>query len=113
MQRVNWGAKSDYEYVQVCLYVVCALSLVFVNLSLLTTQSLPFQNYKLLQVAFTKNRVARHIDVDKLIRGKYQGEPKTQNWQKYCNFLKKTRKSQQCRSFCRQLGILPVAQGVL
>ena len=47
MQRVNWGAKSDYEYVQ---------------------------NYKLLQVAFTKNRVQRHIDVDKLIRGKYQGE---------------------------------------
>jgi RP/EB family microtubule-associated protein len=45
MQRVNWEAKSDYEYIQ---------------------------NYKLLQVAFTKNRVQRHIDVDKLIRAKYQ-----------------------------------------
>lgn len=39
MQRVNWAAKSDYEFVQ---------------------------NYKLLQVAFTKNRVQRHIDVDKV-----------------------------------------------
>ena len=45
MNRVNWEAKSDYEYIQ---------------------------NYKLLQVAFTKNRVQRHIDVDKLIRAKYQ-----------------------------------------
>lgn len=32
MQRVNWEAKSDYEFIQ---------------------------NYKLLQVAFTKNRVQR------------------------------------------------------
>ena len=31
------------------------------------------RNYKLLQIAFTKNRVQRHVDVDKLIRAKYQG----------------------------------------
>jgi microtubule-associated protein, RP/EB family len=43
--RVNWEAKSDYEFVQ---------------------------NYKLLQVAFTKHGVQRHVDVDKLIRAKYQ-----------------------------------------
>ena len=47
MQRVNWEAKSDYEYIQ---------------------------NYKLLQQAFAKNKVQRYVDVDKLIRAKYQGE---------------------------------------
>ena len=47
MQRVNWEAKSDYEYVQ---------------------------NYKLLQQAFAKHKVQRYVDVDKLIRAKYQGE---------------------------------------
>ena len=31
-------------------------------------------NYKLLQAAFTKNHVQRFVDVDKLIRAKYQGE---------------------------------------
>jgi hypothetical protein len=31
-------------------------------------------NYKLLQVAFTKNNVQRFVDVPKLIRAKYQGE---------------------------------------
>lgn len=45
MTRVNWGAKSDYEFIQ---------------------------NYKLLQGAFNKHRVQRHVDVDKLIRAKYQ-----------------------------------------
>lgn len=42
MSKVNWEAKSDYEFVQ---------------------------NYKLLQNAFNKHNVQRHVDVDKLIRG--------------------------------------------
>lgn len=45
MSRVNWGARSDYEFVQ---------------------------NYKLLQIAFTKHQVQRYVDVNKLIRAKYQ-----------------------------------------
>ena len=92
MQRVNWEAKSDYEYIQ---------------------------NYKLLQVAFTKNRVQRHIDVDKLIRAKYQGEQplfrclSTSLFQLLLDtstlllllfWLPLTRN-------CRQLGILPMAKG--
>jgi RP/EB family microtubule-associated protein len=55
MSKVNWGAKSDYEFVQ---------------------------NYKLLQAAFTKNRVQRHVDVDKLIRGKYQDNLEFCQWLK-------------------------------
>lgn len=53
MHRVNWEAKSDYEYIQ---------------------------NYKLLQIAFTKNRVQRHVDVDKLIRAKYQDNLEFCQW---------------------------------
>jgi len=45
MHRVDWGAKASHEYVK---------------------------NYKLLQAAFTKNNIQKHIDVDKLIRAKYQ-----------------------------------------
>lgn len=55
LSRINWQAKSDYEYVQ---------------------------NYKLLQVAFTKNRVQRHVDVDKLIRAKYQDNLEFCQWLK-------------------------------
>jgi microtubule-associated protein, RP/EB family len=50
---VNWEAKSDYEFVQ---------------------------NYKLLQVAFTKHGVQRHVDVDKLIRAKYQDNLVRNRW---------------------------------
>ncbi|GKZ00413.1 hypothetical protein MPSEU_000994200 [Mayamaea pseudoterrestris] len=53
MSKVNWGARNDYEYVQ---------------------------NYKLLQEAFTKNHVQRHIDVDKLIRAKYQDNLEFMQW---------------------------------
>ena len=45
MQKVNWEARSDYEFIA---------------------------NYKLLQVAFSRNRVQRHVDVTRLIRAKYQ-----------------------------------------
>jgi RP/EB family microtubule-associated protein len=39
MSKVNWAAKSDYEFVQ---------------------------NYKILQGGFNKHHVQRHVDVDKV-----------------------------------------------
>jgi RP/EB family microtubule-associated protein len=39
-------------------------------------------NYKLLQAAFTKNNVLRHVDVDKLIRAKYQDNLEFCQWLK-------------------------------
>jgi len=45
MRKLNWMAKSDHEFIP---------------------------NYKVLQAAFDKNGIQRHIDVDKLIRAKYQ-----------------------------------------
>jgi len=55
MQKVNWEARSDFEFVQ---------------------------NYKLLQAAFNKHRVQRHVDVDKLIRAKYQDNLEFCQWLK-------------------------------
>lgn len=55
MSRVNWEAKSDFEFVG---------------------------NYKLLQIAFNKHRVQRHVDVDKLIRAKYQDNLEFCQWLK-------------------------------
>eukprot|EP00536_Pseudo-nitzschia_multiseries_P015992 jgi/Psemu1/69695/estExt_Genemark1.C_9950009 len=55
MSRVNWEARSDYEFVA---------------------------NYKLLQAAFTKNNVQRFVDVPKLIRAKYQDNLEFCQWLK-------------------------------
>jgi microtubule-associated protein, RP/EB family len=55
MTKVNWAARSDYEFVQ---------------------------NYKLLQSAFTKHHIQRHVDVDKLIRAKYQDNLEFCQWLK-------------------------------
>lgn len=55
MSRVNWSAKSDYEFIQ---------------------------NYKLLQSAFNKHHVKRHIEVDRLIRAKYQDNLEFCQWLK-------------------------------
>ena len=41
MSKVNWAAKTSYEYVD---------------------------NYKLLQKAFTKNKIQKYVDVDKVSR---------------------------------------------
>ena len=42
--KVKWQCKNDYEFVE---------------------------NYKILQQAFDKNGIKRHIDVAKMIKGKY------------------------------------------
>lgn len=55
MSRVSWEAKTPPEYVA---------------------------NYKLLQAAFTKNKVQRYVDVDKLIRAKYQDNLEFCQWLK-------------------------------
>jgi len=68
LKRVNWDAKNSYEYVQ---------------------------NYKLLQAAFSKNRVQKYIDVDKLIRGKYQDNLE------FCQWLKAFHDQQQMHGSMR------------
>ncbi len=55
MSRVNWAAKASHEFVA---------------------------NYKLLQSAFNKHNIQRHVDVDKLIRGKYQDNLEFCQWLK-------------------------------
>lgn len=55
MKRVNWEAKSDFQYIE---------------------------NYKLLQAAFTKKKVQKMVDVDRLIRGKYQDNLEQCQWLK-------------------------------
>lgn len=55
MSRVNWEAKSDYEFIN---------------------------NYKLLQNAFNKHHVKRHVDVNKLIKAKYQDNLEFCQWLK-------------------------------
>jgi microtubule-associated protein, RP/EB family len=53
MAKVDWSAKVDYEYVQ---------------------------NYKVLQKCFTTMKIDRHIEVDRLIRGKYQDNLEFMQW---------------------------------
>lgn len=53
MHKVNWSAKQDFEYVA---------------------------NYKILQTAFTKQGIERHIDVDRLISGRYMDNLEFLQW---------------------------------
>lgn len=55
MGKVKWQAKHDYEYVE---------------------------NFKVLQQAFAKNEIKRYIDVDKLIKAKYQDNLELLQWMK-------------------------------
>jgi RP/EB family microtubule-associated protein len=55
MKRVNWEAKSDFQYIE---------------------------NYKILQAAFTKQNVQKVIDVDRLVRAKYQDNLEFCQWLK-------------------------------
>ena len=53
LQRVNWSANKSFEYVS---------------------------NYKILQNAFTKLRIDRHIDVDRLISGRAMDNLEFMQW---------------------------------
>lgn len=53
MSKVDWSANKSFEYVQ---------------------------NYKILQTCFTKLRIDRHIDVDRLISGKYMDNLEFMQW---------------------------------
>ena len=53
MAKVDWSAKKDHEWVH---------------------------NYKILQTAFTKLKINRHIDVDRLIQGKYMDNLEFMQW---------------------------------
>jgi RP/EB family microtubule-associated protein len=55
MKRVNWEAKAAPEFIQ---------------------------NYKILQAAFNKNNIQKHVDVDKLVRAKYQDNLEFCQWLK-------------------------------
>mmetsp|Transcript_13542 Transcript_13542/g.13120 ORF Transcript_13542/g.13120 Transcript_13542/m.13120 type:complete len:342 (-) Transcript_13542:176-1201(-) len=62
MKRINWAARTDFQYVD---------------------------NYKVLQNAFQKNSVQKPIDVDRLVRAKYQDNLEFCQWLKaffdHCN----------------------------
>ena len=53
MSKVDWSANKSFEYVT---------------------------NYKILQTCFTKLRIDRHIDVDRLISGKYMDNLEFMQW---------------------------------
>lgn len=53
MQKINWAANKDFEYVA---------------------------NYKILQSAFTKAGVDKYIDVDRLISGRYMDNLEFMQW---------------------------------
>jgi len=55
MRKVNWMARADHEFIP---------------------------NYKVLQAAFDKLNIERYVDVDKLIRAKYQDNLEFLQWMK-------------------------------
>ena len=55
MKRVNWEANAEFQYIE---------------------------NYKILQASFVKNQIQKHVDVDRLIRAKYQDNLEFCQWLK-------------------------------
>jgi RP/EB family microtubule-associated protein len=55
MGKLNWMARADHEYIP---------------------------NYKILQAAFDRNCIEKHLDVDKLVRAKYQDNLEILQWMK-------------------------------
>ena len=55
MQRVNWKAKNEWEFIN---------------------------NYKILQQSFTKCKIEKHIDIEKLSQSKYQDNLEFIQWMK-------------------------------
>ncbi|CAI5733250.1 unnamed protein product [Peronospora destructor] len=53
MSKVDWSANKDYEYIQ---------------------------NYKVLQKAFVQLKIDKHVEVDRLVRGKYQDNLEFMQW---------------------------------
>lgn len=53
MSKVDWSANKDYEYIN---------------------------NYKVLQKCFTNLKIDKHIEVDRLVRGKYQDNLEFMQW---------------------------------
>eukprot|EP00298_Acanthocystis_sp_HF-20_P008029 c17427_g1_i1.p1 GENE.c17427_g1_i1~~c17427_g1_i1.p1 ORF type:complete len:227 (-),score=76.79 c17427_g1_i1:40-720(-) len=62
MDKVQWEAKSEYQYIS---------------------------NFKILQTAFDRNGVKRHVDVQKLVKGKYQDNLEFLQWIKAYFDIKK------------------------
>ncbi len=53
MHKVNWSAKQDFEFVA---------------------------NYKILQTCFSKLNIEKHVDVDRLISGRYMDNLEFMQW---------------------------------
>lgn len=55
LQRINWAAKNEWEFIN---------------------------NYKILQQAFAKCKIQKHIDIEKLSKSKYQDNLEFIQWMK-------------------------------
>jgi len=53
MQKVDWSAKNDFDFIK---------------------------NYKVLQACFNKLKIDKHVEVDRLIRAKYQDNLEFMQW---------------------------------
>mmetsp|Transcript_44456 Transcript_44456/g.118034 ORF Transcript_44456/g.118034 Transcript_44456/m.118034 type:complete len:303 (-) Transcript_44456:120-1028(-) len=75
MKKVNWAARADHEAIP---------------------------NYKVLQQAFDRCGIQKHVDVDKLIRGKYQDNLEMLQWIK--TYFDRTYQGQDYEPLSRRFG---------